>query len=139
MVKTEKDLYGQMFLIDVAKGSILSKEMYVTLGKEYQGYEALTWVGIPIKELYEGVAGTIRTGDYIDLYTLWKEGDCMQSELLLDHVQVQAAFSAQGKKIEGNESGLTQLIVVPIERKEVAIFYEKLAKGNVRIAQYEEI
>ena len=134
-----EELYGQMTLVDVTKGSILTKSMCAMFGKEYQDYECLSWVSVPVKELYEGVAGTVRAGDYIDIYSLWREGDEMCSERLLEHVQVQGVFSAQGKEIEGNESGLSQLIIVPIERKEVAAFYEKLAKGNVRIAKYEEI
>lgn len=137
-VKIASDLYGQYFLAPVSKGSILTEGMSENFNKDYQSYDCLTWISVPVKELYEGVAGTIRKGDYIDIYSLWKEGDRMYSQLLLEHVRVQETFSAQGDSIKGKEDGLSQLIVVPIEKGQVAAFYEMLARGNVRIAKYEE-
>ena len=137
-VEVVSDLYEQVFLTDVAKGSILTKGMSEDFHKDYQSYDCLTWVSLPVKELYEGVAGTIRKGDYIDIYTLWKEGDVMYSQLLLEYVRVQETYTAQGALIKGKEEGLSQLIVVPIEKGQVAHFYEMLAKGNIRIAKYEE-
>lgn len=137
-IKMLSDLYGEVFLTSVAKGSILTEGMSEKFNKDYEDYDCLTWISVPVKELYEGVAGTVRKGDYIDIYTLWKEDDKMYSQLLLEHVRVQETFSAQGASIQGNEDGLCQLIVVPIEKGQVATFYEMLAKGNVRIAKYEE-
>ena len=137
-VKLLSDLYGKVFLTPVTKGSILTQKMSDNFNKDYQNYDCLTWISVPVKELYEGVAGTIRKGDYIDIYTLWKEDDRMYSQLLLEHVRVQETLSAQGDSIREKENGLSQLIVVPIEKGQVATFYEMLAKGNVRIAKYEE-
>ena len=136
--KMVSDLYGKMFLSTVTKGSVLTEVMCEKFNKDYKNYDCLTWISVPVKELYEGVAGSIRKGDYIDIYTLWKDGDAACSQLLLEHVRVQETFSAQGNSIEGNEDGLSQLLVVPIEKGQVATFFELLAKGNVRIAKYEE-
>ena len=132
------DLYGKIFLTSVTKGSILTDGMCESFNKDYQNYDCLTWISVPVKELYEGVAGTIRKGDYVDIYTLWKEDEKMYSQLLLEHVRVQETFSAQGTSIRENGEGLSQLIVVPVEKGQVAAFYEMLARGNVRIAKYEE-
>ena len=137
-VKSLSDLYGQVFLTPVAKGSILTEWMSENFNKDYKKYDCLTWISVPMKELYEGVAGTIRKGDYIDIYALWKEDDRMYSQLLLEHVRVQETFSAQGASVKGKDEGLSQLIVVPIEKGQVGNFYEMLSKGNVRIAKYEE-
>ncbi len=106
--------------------------------QEYAEYECLTWISISVKELYEGVAGTLREGDYIDIYTLWKEGEEVRSQLLAEHVRIKETFNTQGVQIDAGKEGLSQLIVVPIEKNQVSVFYEMLAKGNIRIAKYEE-
>lgn len=137
-VKSQDELYGKAFEGEVTKGSILTEVMCAPYLKDYEKYQCLTWISVPVKELYEGVAGSIRTGDYIDIYTLWKEGDVVTSKLLAEHVLVKETYTVQGVSIKEGDDGLSQLIVIPIEKEQVSIFYEMLAKGNIRIAKYEE-
>jgi len=137
-IKAPAKLYGKMFCGTVSKGSILTESMCVEYLKEYQQYKCLTWISIPVKELYEGVAGSLQKGDYIDIYTLWKEGENICTQLLAEHVRIMETFTSQGVRIEEGEEGLSQLLVVPVEKDQVPMYYEMLAKGSVRVAKYGE-
>ena len=138
-LKATADLDNKMFVLKVSKDSILTENMMEDFLEDGGNYQTLTWVSIPIKELYEGVAGSLRAGDYIDIYTIWKEGEHMLSQLLAEHVRIKETYNAQGTLIGEGKTGLSQLIVIPLEKAQVATFYEMLAKGNIRIAKYEEI
>jgi len=105
----------------------------------YRQYQELTWISVPIKELYQGVAGSLRTGDYVDVYFIGQQEENVKCEILTERVRIAQAYSSQGQTItEDNAEGLTQLIVIPMEKAKVAAFYEKLSQGNIRIAKYEE-
>lgn len=133
-----KQLQEMVFVNQVSQGSILTSAMCAAHHTYYDRYSELTWISIPIKELYEGVAGTLRSGDYIDIYTLWEEEKQVYCEPLAEHIRVEATYNVQGAAVdEQNREGLSQLIVVPMEQEQVATFYEKLARGNIRIAKYE--
>jgi len=138
-LKSQIELYGKVFVGEVTQGSVLTKTMCEPCLTDYENYQHLTWISVPVKELYEGVAGTLRAGDYIDIYTLWKEGDVITSKCLAEHVRIKETYTAQGVCIEEGDQGLSQLIVIPLEKEQVSVFYEMLAKGNVRIARYEEM
>lgn len=132
-------LYDQIVNTELSVGTIMTANMAAEHETYYKAYEDLTWISVPVSELYEGVAGRLRAGDYIDIYVLTKTEEAYHCELAAESVRVEAAYSEQGAVIEaGNEEGLGQLIVIPMEKAEVASFYELLAQGNIRIARYDE-
>ena len=137
-LKANTKLDHKMLLFCVSEGTVLTKNMIEDFLPKEEKYQTLMWVSVPIKELYEGVAGTLRPGDYIDIYAVRKEGEEMQSNLLAEHVRIKETYNTQGTLVGDEKTGLSQLIVIPLEKKEVATFYEMLAKGNIRIAKYEE-
>lgn len=138
-ISSAEQLYGMISEAEIAKGSILNGAAFSVYDEYYDGYQELSWISVPIKELYEGVAGSLRPGDYIDIYLLREEDKEYYCEMLEERVPVAAAYSSQGTAIEvDNDAGLCQLIVIPIEKEHAAQFYEKLAQGNIRIAKYEE-
>lgn len=137
-IKTPAKLYGKVFLGAVSKGSILTESMCADYLQDYQHYKCLTWISIPVKELYEGVAGSLKKGDYIDIYTLWKEGDEVRTQLLAERVRIRETYTAQGVQIEEGKEGLSQLLVIPVEKDQVSMYYEMLEKGSIRVAKYEE-
>jgi hypothetical protein len=137
-ISSVEEIKGMISKVKVAKGSILDSAEFSVYDEYYVGYQELSWISVPIKELYEGVAGSLRAGDYIDIYLVREEDDEYYCESLEERVPIAAAYSNQGIVIEGDdEEGLTQLIVIPIEKQKVASFYERLAQGNIRIAKYE--
>ena len=137
-VSEEQQLYGMISEAEIAKGSILSNAVFAVYDEYYEDYQELSWISVPIKELYEGVAGSLRPGDYIDIYLIWEEDKEYFCESLEERVPIASAYTNQGATIEAdNEDGLCQLIVIPIEKEYAAQFYQKLAQGNIRISKYE--
>ena len=137
-ISSEEQLYGMLAEAEISKGSILSSSVFTVYDEYYEGYQELSWISVPIKELYEGVAGRLRQGDYIDIYLIQGEDKQYSCEILQEHVPIAAAYTNQGAAIKtDNKEGLCQLIVIPIEKEYTAQFYEKLAQGNIRIAKYE--
>lgn len=138
--KTE--LYEKVSGITLSEGMILTEELFTEYEKYYETYEDLTWISVPVEQLYEGVAGRLRAGDYIDIYSLSKNDETQgfQCSLLAEGVRIEAAYSQQGVWIgESSQEGLSQLIVIPMEKERVAWFYEVLAQGSIRIAKYENV
>ena len=133
-----EQLYGMISEAEIAKGSILCSSVFNDYEQYYEGYQELSWVSVPIRELYEGVAGSLRQGDYIDIYLIQESDKQYSCEMLQERVPIAAAYTNQGAAIKAdNKEGLCQLIVIPIEKEYAARFYEKLAQGNIRIAKYE--
>ena len=131
-------MYDMILKTDLSSGTILTKNMIRGHKEYYKDYQNLTWIGVPIKELYKGVAGSIRAGDYIDIYILCKEEEVYHCSLIAQGIRVEAAYSEQGTEIkQDSPDGLSQLIVIPMEQEQVAVFYESLAQGDIRIAKHE--
>lgn len=137
-ISDKESLYGMVLKTDLSSGTILTENMVREYQEYYKEYENLTWIGVPIKELYKGVAGSIRSGDYIDIYILCKEEEMYHCNQIAKGVRVEAAYSEQGLEIKNDSpDGLSQLIVIPMEQEQVAVFYESLAQGDIRIAKHE--
>ena len=132
------DVYGKVVEADLSVGTILTAKNIKPYEAFYEAYKNLTWIGVPIEELYAGVAGTLRAGDYIDIYTLYEVEGLPMCSLLAENVRIAAAYSQKGEKIDtDNTEGLSQLIVIPMEKEQVPLFYQNLVRGKIRIAKYE--
>jgi len=132
-------VYDKVWKTDMSKGTLLTDAFLEEYQALYRQYQELTWISVPIKELYQGVAGSLRTGDYVDVYFIGQQEENVKCEILTERVRIAQAYSSQGQTItEDKAEGLTQLIVIPMEKAKVAAFYEKLSQGNIRIAKYEE-
>lgn len=139
-ISEPESVYGMVLEADLTEGSILTKTVLTAHHEYYNEYQNLTWISVPIDELYKGVAGRLRVGDYIDIYMLCEAEQGYRCSLVAEKVRVEAAYSDRGTEIgEDNQEGLSQLIVIPMEKEQVAVFYETLAQGNIRIAKYEAL
>ncbi len=139
-ISDKGSLYDMVLETDLSPGTILTKSMVRERKEFYKEYRNLTWISVPIKELYKGVAGSLRSGDYIDIYIVSKEEEKYHCSLVAEHVRIEAAYSEQGIEInKDSRDGLSQLIVIPMEKEQIAAFYEKLAQGDIRIAKHESI
>ena len=132
-------VYDTVCRLETPEGAVLTEGVLKDYQSSYEAYNELTWISVPIKELYQGVAGSLRSGDYVDIYAIGQEEEKVVCEMLAECVCISSTYSYQGQYVEGeNTDGLTQLIVIPMEKEDVAAFYEKLAQGNIRIAKYED-
>lgn len=134
-----QEVYDTVWKTEISEGTVLTDAMFDDYQSLYESYEELTWISVPIKELYQGVAGSLRSGDYVDIYFIGEQEEQIICELLTERVRILSAYSYQGQSVAADSSdGLTQLIVIPMEKTLVAAFYEKMAQGNIRIAKYEK-
>lgn len=139
-VSAPEKVLGMVAGAEISEGSMITDTMLKDYQEYYKAYEELTLIGVPIGELYQGVAGSLRMGDYVDIYTLYEAEKEYHCQLLAEHIRIEATYSDQGQVIgTDNIGGLSQLIVIPMEREQVALFYESLARGHIRIAKYEAV
>lgn len=135
-----KQVLGMIAEVEISEGSMIIGSMLRASREYYKTYEELTLISVPIGELYQGVAGSLRMGDYVDIYALYEEEKEYHCQLLAEHIRIEATYSDQGQAIGAdNTEGLSQLIIIPMEREQVALFYESLARGHIRIAKYEAV
>ena len=133
-----KQIYDMVLKTDISAGTVMTRSMVTAYHELYANYRQLTWISVPIKELFQGVAGSLRIGDYVDIYSICQAEDQYQCNLLAERVRIEDSYNIQGVAVDENSpDGLTQLIVIPMEKEQVAAFYEKLAQGNIRVAKYE--
>ncbi len=132
------EVYGKVIKADLSAGTILTNKSMKIYEDYYAGYRQLTWISVNVEELFAGVAGTLRTGDYIDVYSLYPQEDEIKCSLLAEKVRIASVYNSSGASIEPDDTkGLSQLIVIPMEKEQVSLFYTSLAQGKIRIAKYE--
>lgn len=125
-----------MVIAQMSAGSILTEAMLSSMEDLYADYRELFWVSVSTDQLSQAVAGTLRAGDCIDLYCVVSDGEGSVCTLLQKNVRVESALTKSGEEIENaDEVSLAQLFVIPLERAEVAAFYEALSHGSLLIAK----
>ncbi len=125
-----------MAAAQISAGSILTEAMVKPVSDLYEDYRELFWVSISAEQLSLAVAGTLRAGDRIDLYCIEGNGEGSVCTLLQENVRIESALTKNGEEISNSdETSLTQLFVIPLERAEVAAFYEALSRGSLLIAK----
>ncbi len=125
-----------MAVVQISAGSILTEAMVKSVSGFYEDYRQLFWVSISADQLSLAVAGTLRAGDRIDLYCIEGDGEGSVCTLLQENVRIESALTKSGEEISNSdETSLAQLFVIPLERAEVAAFYEALSRGSLLIAK----
>ncbi len=125
-----------MSTVQISAGSILTKAMVRSVSDLYEDYDALFWVSVSVDQLSQAVAGTLRTGDRINLYCIESGMDGSVCTLIAGDVRIERAMTKSGEEIESSDvTSLAQLFVIPLERDEVSAFYEALSRGSLLIAE----
>ncbi len=132
-------LEGGVLLVDLEKGAMISQDFYQKKEEWYQEYQDLVWITVSASQLEQSVAGTIRSGDYIDIYVMEDQEEEYRSKILLEGIRVRAVYTEQGVEIETNDSiAIAKLFEIPVERTQVAAIFLGLEEGKVRIAKYND-
>lgn len=131
-------LKGVISNTEITAGTIITRGMFSEYETYYEIYEEPVWVSFSIDRLFQGVAGSLRRGDLIDIYCLKEEGQLFSCVLVAERVRIENACTSQGISIGPSGSGeLAQLITIPMENRKVPEFYEMLAEGDIRIALHK--
>lgn len=91
-------------------------------------------VGFGADDLYQVVGGVLRPGDRIDIYHIGKEENA--SVYVWENIYIEEVFDNSGASLSRSDTTTpAQRINVYMEETEVALFFEVLEKGTVRVAK----
>ena len=130
-----EDLVGQYAQSGIDAGSIITDSMLGELRKEHGDAVLL---GVNMEALAQSVAGTLRAGDIIDIYTVKvEEDDSVTVEKALGNVAVERSYTSAGVAIlKDDDTSIAQYITIPVHKDAVGIFYQSLEDRRIEIVKH---
>ena len=130
-----EDLVGQFAQSGIDSGSVITKSMLGELRTEYGDAVLL---GVNMEALAQSVAGTLRAGDEIDIYTVKvEEDDSVTVEKALGNVVVERSYTSAGAAIlKEDDSSIAQYITIPVHKDAVGTFYQALEDRRIEIVKH---
>lgn len=130
-VINKEQLAGMLSAADIDKGSILTLSMLGEFQKVIDTMKQPVLVGFKADDLYQVVSGILRTGDFIDIYTVNK--DMGEAYLNWENILVAQVFDSSGNIIETKEQETPAArINILMEQENVELFYTELERGSLR-------
>lgn len=132
---TLDELVGQYAQSAIDAGSMITKSM---VGELQAGYKDAVLLGVNMEALAQSVAGTLRTGDVIDIYTVKaEEDDSVVVEKALGSVTIDRSYTSAGVAIlKEDDSSIAQYITIPVHKDAVGIFYQALEDRRIEIVKH---
>lgn len=130
-----EDLAGQYAQGGIDAGSMVTRSM---LGELSENYGNAVLLGVNMEALAQSVAGTLRAGDEIDIYTVKvDEEDNVIVEKALGNVTVERSYTSAGVAIEKDDKdSIAQYITIPVHKDAVGTFYQALEERRVEIVKH---
>lgn len=130
-----KELVGQYAQSGIDAGSMVTKSMLGELSKNYGNAVLL---GINMEALEQSVAGTLRAGDEIDIYTVKvDEEDNVIVENALSNVTIERSYTSAGVSIlKDDKDSIAQYITIPVHEEAVGTFYQALEDRRIEIVKH---
>lgn len=134
-----ESLVGQYVQSDIDAGSMITESM---MGKPADDYSDKVLLGVNMVALDQSVAGTLRAGDLIDIYTVDVEQDYEEEEVvlvdrILNGVSVVRSYTGAGDAIlKEDETAIAQYIVIPVHSEAVDEFYKALENKKIQIVKH---
>ena len=131
------ELVGQYVQNDIDAGSVITESM---LGELQNSYGDAVLLGVNMEALSQSVAGTLRTGDVIDIYTVKvEEDDVVVVEKALSKVTIDRSYTSAGVAIlKDDESSIAQYITIPVHKDAVGTFYQALEDRRIGIVKHPQ-
>lgn len=132
-----EDLIGQYVQSGIDAGSIVTKSMLGELRTSY-GNEVL--LGVNMEALEQSVAGTLRAGDRIDIYTVKVEdNETVVVEKPLEDVIIERSYTSSGVAIlKDDDNAIAQYITIPVHKDAVGTFYKALEDRRIEIVKHPQ-
>ncbi|MBR5248769.1 MAG: SAF domain-containing protein [Lachnospiraceae bacterium] len=132
-----EQIYQQMTVQKLDKGTMITKAMLQDLDKMLQDMSEPVVAGFKAEDLYQVVSGTLRSGDRIHIYTV--DLDTRSTYLVWENIFIREVFDGSGVMI-GAEDKVTaaQRINIVMEKENVEQFYSELAAGSLRVVKVME-
>ena len=131
------ELVGQYVQNDIDAGSVITESM---LGELQVDYGDAVLLGVNMEALAQSVAGTLRTGDLIDIYTVkTEEDDVVVVEKALSRVTMDRSYTSAGVAIsKDDDSSIAQYITIPVHKDAVGTFYQALEDRRIEIVKHPQ-
>lgn len=132
---TLDELVGQYVKNSIDAGSMITKSM---VGELQAGYGDAVLLGVNMEALAQSVAGTLRAGDVIDIYTVKvEEDDSVVVEKALGSVTIDRSYTSAGVAIlKDDDSSIAQYITIPVHKDAVGTFYQALEDRRIEIVKH---
>lgn len=132
-----EDLIGQYAQSGIDTGSMITKSM---LGELRTDHGNAVLLGVNMEALAQSVAGTLRAGDVIDIYTVKVEDDeTVTVEKALGNVRIERSYTSAGVAIlKDDDSSIAQYITIPVHKEAVGTFYQSLEDRRIEIVKHPQ-
>ena len=129
------ELVGQYTQSGIDAGSMVTESMFGTLNENYGNAVLL---GVNMEALEQSVAGTLRAGDEIDIYTVMVDKeDNVIVEKALSSVTVERSYTSAGVAIvKDDNTSIAQYITIPVHKDAVGTFYQALEDRRIEIVKH---
>ncbi len=132
-----EQLYQQMTVQKLDKGTMITEAMLQDLDKMLQDMTEPVVAGFKAEDLYQVVSGTLRSGDRIHIYTV--DLDTRSTYLVWENIFIREVFDGSGVMIEAEDKvTAAQRINILMEKENVEQFYSELAAGSLRVVKVME-
>ena len=130
-----ESLIGQYTHSGIDTGSMITKSMLGELQKDF-GESVL--LGVNMESLDQSVAGTLRAGDLVDIYTvIYNEGKNVQVEKILSNVVIERSYTSAGTAIlKEDDASIAQYITIPVHKNAVGTFYQALGNHRIEVVKH---
>ena len=130
-----EDLLGQYTQSGIDAGNMITKSM---LGELRKSYGDSVLLGINMESLDQSVAGTLRAGDLVSIFTvIIDEGKNILVEKALGNVTIERSYTSAGAAILKEDSdSIAQYITIPVHRDAVGQFYQAIEKGRIEVVKH---
>ncbi len=132
---TEKErLCLQMTAGELDKGTMITQSMFTNLNEIQENMKEPVAAGFKADDLYQVVTGTLRSGDYIHIYTV--DPDTGDVYLTWDNIFIKEVFDSAGVLITAEDkTSAAQRVNILMEKENIEQFYSELAKGSLRVVK----
>ncbi len=134
---TVEELVGQYVQHDMDAGVVVTKSMTGELNPLQKDHVLLA---VNMEALDRSVAGTLRAGDEIDLYTV--ETNAVKEvlvEKVLEKVKIIRSYTGTGGAIlKEDAASIAQYITIPVHKDAVGTFYKALENKKIGIVKYPD-
>lgn len=130
-----EDLLGQYTQSGIDTGSMITKSM---LGELRKNYGDCVLLGINMEALAQSVAGTLRAGDLVDIYTvIVDEEKNILVEKALGNVTIERSYTSAGAAIlKEDKDSIAQYITIPVNKDAVGLFYQAIENRRIEVVKH---
>lgn len=132
-----EELIGLYTQSEIDAGSMITESM---LGELQKDFGDAVLLGVNMEALAQSVAGTLRAGDVIDIYTVkMDEEKNVVVEKALGNVTIERSYTSSGTAIlKEDDTSIAQYITIPVHKDAVGLFYQALENRRIEIVKHPQ-